>query len=332
MALDLTDVALFVRVCVTRNLSAAGREFGLSPAASSARMAQLETQLGARLLHRTTRQITVTQEGEAFLEQARVLLDSAEQAMASVGGGNAQVRGLLRVASSVTFGRAHIMPAIAEEQNGVEDARLVRFTHGDGSVDYRATYTAYDGQRVVPRLLITKDFLTFTSHPLVGPAAINKGVALFPRPVNGELLALVRSDGETNSIARSVDGEEWHDERPVFGPRWAWELVQSGNCGSPIETEHGWLVLTHSVGPMRVYSMGAVLLDLDDPFTVLATLEEPLLRSVGSRQNGYVPNVVYSCGGIVHEGTFWIPFGVGDNRIHVASVGVDELVGAMRRA
>jgi predicted GH43/DUF377 family glycosyl hydrolase len=108
--------------------------------------------------------------------------------------------------------------------------------------------------------------------------------------------------------------------------------VQSGNCGSPIETEHGWLVLTHSVGPMRVYSMGAVLLDLDDPFTVLATLEEPLLRSVGSRQNGYVPNVVYSCGGIVHDGTLWIPFGVGDNRIRVASVGVDELVGAMKRA
>lgn len=230
-----------------------------------------------------------------------------------------------------TLSQRIIMPAIAEEQNGVEDARLVRFTHADGSVDYRATYTAYDGQRVLPRLFITKDFLTFTSHPLVGPAAINKGVALFPRAVNGELLALVRSDGETNGIARSLDGEEWHDETPVFGPRWAWELVQSGNCGSPIETEHGWLVLTHSVGPMRVYSMGAVLLDLDDPFTLLATLEEPLLRSVGSRQNGYVPNVVYSCGGIVHDGTFWIPFGVGDNRIRVASVGVDELVGAMRR-
>ena len=223
-----------------------------------------------------------------------------------------------------------LMPAIAEEQNGVEDARLVLFTHADGSVDYRATYTAYDGQRVLPRLLITKDFVTFTSHPLVGPAAINKGVALFPRPVNGELLALVRSDGETNGIARSLDGEEWHDETAVFGPQWPWELVQSGNCGSPIETEHGWLVLTHSVGPMRVYSMGAVLLDLDDPFTVLATLEEPLLRSVGPRQNGYVPNVVYSCGGILHGGTVWIPFGVGDNRIHVASVGVDELIGAMR--
>ena len=231
-----------------------------------------------------------------------------------------------------TLSQRILMPAIAEEQNGVEDARLVRFTHADGSVDYRATYTAYDGQRVLPRLFITKDFVTFTSHPLVGPAAINKGVALFPRRVNGELLALVRSDGETNGIARSLDGEEWHDETPVFGPQWPWELVQSGNCGSPIETEHGWLVLTHSVGPMRVYSMGAVLLDLDDPFTVISTLKEPLLRSVGSRQNGYVPNVVYSCGGIVHDGTLWIPFGVGDNRIRVASVGVDELVAAMTPA
>jgi predicted GH43/DUF377 family glycosyl hydrolase len=229
-----------------------------------------------------------------------------------------------------TLSQRILMPAIAEEQNGVEDARLVHFTHGDGSTDYRATYTAYDGQRVLPRLLITKDFVTFTSHPLVGSAAINKGIALFPRPVNGELLALVRSDGETNGIARSLDGEEWHDETAVFGPNWPWELVQSGNCGSPIETEHGWLVLTHSVGPMRVYSMGAVLLALDDPFTVLATLEEPLLRSVGPRQNGYVPNVVYSCGGILHDGTVWIPFGVGDNRIRVASLGVDELIGAMR--
>jgi predicted GH43/DUF377 family glycosyl hydrolase len=230
-----------------------------------------------------------------------------------------------------TLSQRALLPAMAEEQNGIEDARLVRFTHADGTADYRATYTAYDGERVLPRLFITKDFVTFTSHPLVGSAAINKGVALFPRPINGELLALVRSDGETNGIARSADGEEWHDEKPVFGPQWGWELVQSGNCGSPIETEHGWLVLTHSVGPMRVYSMAAVLLDLDDPYTVLATLEEPVLSSVGTRQNGYVPNVVYSCGGIVHEGTLWIPFGVGDNRIRVASIGVDELIGAMRR-
>ncbi len=230
-----------------------------------------------------------------------------------------------------TLSQRVLQPALAEEKNGIEDARLVRFVHADGTADYRATYTAYDGLRVTPRLLITKDFSTFVSQPLLGAASTNKGVALFPRLVNGEQLALVRSDGETNAIARTVDGEEWHDETPVFGPRWPWELVQSGNCGSPIETEHGWLVLTHGVGPMRVYSMGAVLLDLDDPYTVLATLHQPLLRSTDTRQNGYVPNVVYSCGGIVHEGTLWIPFGVGDNRIRVASVGVDELVGAMLR-
>jgi predicted GH43/DUF377 family glycosyl hydrolase len=222
-----------------------------------------------------------------------------------------------------------IQPVLTTERNGIEDARLVQFTHDDGPVEYRATYTAYDGEGVTARLLISPDLVNFASFALTGRAASNKGVALFPRRVGGRLLALVRSDGETNSLAWSPDGFEWRDETPVRGPLLPWELVQSGNCGSPIETEKGWLVLTHGVGPMRVYSMGAILLDLDDPTRVIGTLEEPLLRSTGARQNGYVPNVVYSCGGIVHDGTLWIPFGVGDNRIRVASVGVGELLAAM---
>jgi predicted GH43/DUF377 family glycosyl hydrolase len=224
-----------------------------------------------------------------------------------------------------------IQPVVDEERNGVEDARLTLITADDGAREYRATYTAYDGHTVTPRLLVSPDLVTFVSHNLTGPASTNKGVALFPRRVGGRLLALVRSDGETNCLAYSADGIEWHGEEAVRAPQLAWELLHSGNCGPPIETEHGWLVLTHGVGPMRVYSMGAILLDLDDPTRLVATLDEPLLWADGSKQNGYVPNVVYSCGGIIHDGLLWIPYGVGDNRIRVAAIGIDELVAGMRR-
>lgn len=222
-----------------------------------------------------------------------------------------------------------LLPVIEQERNGIEDARLVRVTDATGHVDYRATYTAYDGSAVSPRVLLSDDLVTFVSRPLTGAAATNKGVAIFPRLVGGEYLALVRSDGETNSLAHSPDGFAWGRETAIRPPKLPWELVQSGNCGSPIETEAGWLVLTHGVGPMRVYSMGAILLDLDDPTKVLGALPHPLITSEGSKQNGYVPNVVYSCGAIVHDGTLWMPYGVGDNRIRVASIGLDELLGAM---
>ncbi len=222
------------------------------------------------------------------------------------------------------------MPVIDSERNGIEDARFVRFTGADGHTDYRATYTAYDGTGVLPRLFVSEDLVSFSSHPLTGAAATNKGVALFPRPVGGEILALVRSDGESNFVARSPDGLAWGHGAIIRTPEMPWEIVTTGNCGSPIETSEGWLVMTHGVGAMRVYSMGAMLLDLDDPTKVIGLLREPLLRSDGTKQNGYVPNVVYSCGSIVHEGTVWIPYGVGDNRIRVASVGLDELLAAMR--
>lgn len=223
-----------------------------------------------------------------------------------------------------------LTPVIEQEKNGIEDARLVRFTNSDGAVDYRATYTAYDGTAVLPRLLRSQDLTTFTSHPLSGPAAIHKGVALFPRPVGGEYLALVRSDGETNSLARSPDGFTWMDETPLPTDKLPWEIVTSGNCGSPIETDEGWLVMTHGVGPMRVYTMSAMLLDKENPSRVVKVLEEPLLRPDVDDRNGYVPNVVYSCGSILHEGTVWIPYGVGDNRIRVAAADLSELLAAMR--
>jgi predicted GH43/DUF377 family glycosyl hydrolase len=211
---------------------------------------------------------------------------------------------------------------------GVEDARFVAFHHDD-SVDYRATYTAYDGQSAASRLIITTDFRTFATHRLTGGPTRAKGMALFPRPVGGEMLALGRGDGETISLSRSVNGLDWTAEEQVYPPTALWEVVQSGNCGPPMETPEGWLVLTHGVGPMRVYSIGAIVLDRDDPTRVLAVLPEPLLVPSGADRIGYVPDVVYSCGGIVHDETLWIPHGVGDDRIRVASVPLSELFEAM---
>jgi predicted GH43/DUF377 family glycosyl hydrolase len=230
-----------------------------------------------------------------------------------------------------TLSQRVLQPTIPAERNGLEDLRLVRFVDDDGTVEYRGTYTAYDGVTVIPRLLTSSDLVSFVSHPLTGAAAVNKGVALFPRRVGGSLIALVRSDGETNSLADSPDGLAWGREHPIVPPMYPWELVQSGNCGSPVETPEGWLTLTHGVGPMRVYSLGAMLLDLDDPSVVRAALTEPLVQPVGAAQPGYVPNVVYTCGMFAHEGVLWMPYGVGDNRIRVASIEIAELLARMTK-
>ena len=222
-----------------------------------------------------------------------------------------------------------LLPAIPDERAGIEDARLVRFTDAEGNSEYRATYTAYNGHDVGGRLIISGDLRHFHTYPMTGPAARNKGVAIFPRLVDGRFMALCRSDGETTSITRSDDGLAWDEPVAVHEPTAAWEVVQVGNCGSPIELAEGWLVLTHGVGPMRTYAIGAVLLDLEDPTKVLRRLETPLIEPAPDERNGYVPNVVYSCGGIVHEGTLWLPFGIGDSRIGVAWISVDELLDAM---
>jgi predicted GH43/DUF377 family glycosyl hydrolase len=222
-----------------------------------------------------------------------------------------------------------LLPVADEERSGIEDARFVAFR--DGAVEeFRATYTAYDGRSATSRLMTTTDFRTFEIHRLTGGPTRAKGMGLFPRPVGGELLALGRGDGETISLSRSTDGLDWTTEEPVYLPQATWELVQSGNCGPPIETSEGWLVLTHGVGPMRVYCIGAILLDLADPTQVLAILPDPLVVPTGASRTGYVPDVVYSCGGLVHDETLWIPHGVGDDRIRVASVPLYELFGAMR--
>jgi predicted GH43/DUF377 family glycosyl hydrolase len=229
----------------------------------------------------------------------------------------------------VTLDQQVLMPSAAEESNGMEDARFTRFVDDDGTVDYRATYTAYDGHRIAPRLLASTDLRRFTAHRLAGPAARNKGMALFPRRIGGRYLALCRSDGESTGLTTSRDGYVWTQPVVVQQPSAAWEMVQVGNCGPPIETERGWLVLTHGVGPMRSYAIGAILLDLDDPTHLVARLDRPLLEPVDAERDGYVPNVVYSCGALLHDGRLWLPYGIDDSRIAVAWVPVDQLLDAM---
>ena len=222
-----------------------------------------------------------------------------------------------------------LLPVTAGESNGIEDARFVPFVKEDGTVEYRASYTAYDGRSIAPRLLVSPDLVSFTTHRLVGSAAENKGMAFFPRAIAGTQWALTRTDGENISIARSGDGLSWNDVAVLHTPAELWEVIQLGNCGSPIETDRGWLVITHGVGPMRRYAIGALLLDLDDPTRVIARLTEPLLEPLGEYREGYVPNVVYSCGGVVHDGLLWLPYGVGDQRIRAASIDLGELLDAM---
>jgi len=232
-------------------------------------------------------------------------------------------------AGDVALGQQVLLPSTAEESNGMEDARFVRFTDADGSVDYRATYTAYDGRRIAPRLLTSPDLRVFHAHRLAGPAARNKGMALFPRLVGGRHMSLCRSDGESNCLSTSDDGFVWDEPRLIQPPKASWEVLQVGNCGPPIETDRGWLVLTHGVGPMRRYAIGAILLDLDDPTRMVKRLEKPLLSGTPQECDGYVPNVVYSCGSVVHEGRLWLPYGIGDARIGVAWASVEEILAAM---
>ncbi|MFZ0157875.1 MAG: glycoside hydrolase family 130 protein [Kineosporiaceae bacterium] len=219
-----------------------------------------------------------------------------------------------------------LTPSAPVESHGIEDARFVRFTDDRGASTYLATYTAYDGSGIVSRRLETDDFLTFRASAFTGRAATNKGMALFPRLVGGHHLALSRWDRENNAIAVSADGYGWHDVRQVQAPEQPWELIQLGNCGSPIETPQGWLVLTHGVGAMRSYSIGALLLDLDDPWRVIGRLAQPLLRPAPDERDGYVPNVVYSCGALVHGQTLLLPYGCSDSTIRIALVDLPELL------
>lgn len=243
-----------------------------------------------------------------------------------------RIRAVARSNYTVTFpaeshlGQRVLRPHGPAESHGMEDARFVRFVDDDGTVTYYATYTAFDGARVAPQLLQTDDFETFQVSQLAGRAATNKGMALFPRRIDGRYVALSRWDRERNAITTSADAHAWADPVEVQAPEQPWELIQVGNCGSPIETTEGWLVFTHGVGPMRTYSLGAMLLDLDDPTTVRAKLTEPLLSPGPGERDGYVPNVVYTCGAMVHEDTVVLPYAFGDRETKLALISLPDLV------
>ena len=222
-----------------------------------------------------------------------------------------------------------IFPFTYTEKNGIEDARFVKFTNDDGSVIYMGTYTAYDGLTIRPQLIKTKDFCHFTMSALHGKTAINKNLALFPRKINGEYVMLSRVDGENNFIMFSDDLHLWENAQLIQEPEYAWELIQVGNAGSPIETEAGWLVITHGVGPMRKYCLGAALYDLNNPAILLGKLKEPLLLPNEDERHGYVPNVVYSCGSIVHNDILFIPYAVSDYASAFATIPLEILIQAI---
>jgi predicted GH43/DUF377 family glycosyl hydrolase len=222
-----------------------------------------------------------------------------------------------------------LFPVGPSESHGMEDARLVRFTRDDGSAVYYATYTAYDGFHVLPQLIETQDFSTFRIATLTGRAARNKGIAIFPRKLGGRYVALARSDAENNYLMWSDHVRVWRESERIQVPVRPWELMQIGNSGAPIETEAGWLVITHGVGPMRTYALGAILLDREDPRRVIGHLPDPLLLPEEQERDGYVPNVVYSCGQIVHDGTLVLAYGASDTVTRFATVELDAVLAAL---
>ena len=219
-----------------------------------------------------------------------------------------------------------IFPVSESESRGIEDARFVRFTHADGRVTHYATYTAYNGLRVLPQLIETADFRHFKINTLNGTCVQNKGMALFPRKVGGQFMMASRLDGENIFLLASDNIHFWNESKLIYAPKQPWEFVQVGNCGSPIETEAGWILLTHGVGPMRQYWLGALLLDRKDPSKVIGSLNEPLLVPNADERDGYVPNVVYSCGALLHGDHLIIPYAVSDSHTSVATVPVKELL------
>ena len=225
-----------------------------------------------------------------------------------------------------------IFPHSPTESNGIEDARFVRFKEDDGTERYYATYSAYDGRVVLPQMLETKDFLTFKMSTLNGPEAQNKGMALFPRRINGNYAMISRQDGENIYIMFSDNLHFWYSKELLLKPTYPWEYVQLGNCGSPLETDEGWLLLTHGVGAMRKYSIGAVLLDKDNPRKVIGRLKEPLLSPDANEREGYVPNVAYSCGGMIHNDTLILPYAMSDYASSIATVPLKELLAALKES
>lgn len=235
----------------------------------------------------------------------------------------------LRFSEQTALSERIIFPVSPNETSGIEDARFVRFTDEDGSVTYYATYTAYNGHTILPQLIETADFLHFRVLTLNGSAVQNKGMALFPRRINGKYAMLSRQDDVNLFLMFSDSPHFWSEPEIILRPEEPWEAVKIGNCGSPLETEAGWLVITHGVGPMRKYCIGAVLLDLDDPSKVLGRLKNPLICPIGAEREGYVPNVVYSCGAMIHGRELILPYAVSDYASAISTVSLDDLLAAL---
>ncbi len=222
-----------------------------------------------------------------------------------------------------------IFPITQAQSKGLEDMRIVQFTHDDGALEWIGTYTAYDGAGIQSELMRTRDFRSFDLVPMTGSAARNKGMALFPRKVAGQYMMIGRQDGENLFLLKSDSLTHWDEGEKILTPVFPWELVQIGNCGPPIEVDEGWLMLTHGVGAMRKYSIGAALLDKNDPSKVLGRTKQPILAAKDQDREGYVPNVVYSCGAIRHGDSLFLPYGIADSSIGFAFVKISELLAAM---
>lgn len=222
-----------------------------------------------------------------------------------------------------------IFPITEQQSKGLEDLRLVKFTHDDGEDEWIGTYTAYNGSAIQSEMMRTKDFRAFDLVPMSGSASRNKGMALFPRKIGGKYMMIGRQDGENVFIIDSDRIDHWDEGQLLLKPEYPWELVQMGNCGPPIETEAGWILLTHGVGAMRKYSIGAALLDLNNPTKVIGRTKEPILAAADQDREGYVPNVVYSCGAIRHGDKLFIPYGIADSSIGFAFVEIEKLLAAM---
>lgn len=223
-----------------------------------------------------------------------------------------------------------IFPLADTERNGIEDARFVKFIDDNGLPTYYATYTAYNGYTILPKLIKTRDFYHFEVMPLNGKSAQTKGMALFPRKINNQYAMIARLDGVNNYVMYSDDIHYWHQAKLIQKPAFPWQFIQIGNCGSPLETEDGWLLLIHGVGPFRTYSIGATLLDLEDPSKVIGTTREPLMKPNDEEREGYVPNVIYSCGALIHNGSLIIPYAMADYASSFASISLKELLAELK--
>ncbi len=298
-----------------RKLQELGLEGGFSRRALNALPDVFTLEELRDIVHRTARQLRLRKQETADISKKVIMLAES----------NYEVQ----FAPNSNLSERVLFPTTPSQSNGIEDARFVQFQNEDGTQTYYATYTAYDGRMILPQFIETPDFLHFKFITLNGPAVQNKGMALFPRKIHGRYAMLGRQDFESIYVMYSDHLHFWHSARLTLEPKFPWEFIQMGNCGSPIETDAGWLVLSHGVGAMRKYCIGAFLLDRDDPTKVIGRLREPLIKPNENEREGYVPNVVYSCGSLVHNGQLIIPYAMADSATTFAKLPLSAVLAAM---